>query len=64
MKSFKPKGDEVLHNHISDNAQDLFIDEKIHDYCANHFYDNLLLRLGKNVFVFDIESCEFREKGE
>lgn len=70
MKSFKPKDDEVVHEHFLDNAQDLFVDEKIHDYCVYNFYgrptyyNRLISRLGKTVFVFDIDSCEFFEKGE
>ena len=64
MKSFKPEEGEIIHEHVSDNAQDLFIDEKIHDYCVYNFYEKLMLRLGINVFVFDVEACEIREKGE
>lgn len=64
MKSFKPKDDEIVHEFFSDNAQNLFIDEKIHDYCAYNFYDKLMSRLGKTVFVFDVDSCEFFEEEE
>ncbi len=64
MKSFKPKEDEIVYKHISDNAQYLFIDEKLHDYCACNFYDRLMLKLGINVFVFDVDSCEFLEREE
>jgi hypothetical protein len=64
MKSFKPEDDEIAYRHFSDNARDLFIDEKLHDHCAYYFYDRLISRLGINVFVFDIDSCEFFEREE
>lgn len=69
MKSFKPK--DALCRVIPKNTHDLFIDTKLFELYRSAAktvwdisLDKLMLRLGKNVFVFDIDSCEFFEREE
>lgn len=56
---------------IPENSDDLFVDEGLlEEYRKKEGmkwgpwgrpYDGLVLGFGKNVFVFDVDSCEFRE---
>ena len=54
---------------IPEDTDDLFIDL---EYCqkyrkmstlSEYFYRGLTLGFGKNVFIFDIEACDFLVKG-
>jgi len=55
---------------IPENTNDMFVDaealqeyrkmEPIHEY----FYGGIVLGFGKNIFVFDVNSCEFLKEGK
>jgi hypothetical protein len=72
MKSFKPKDGEAISEYIPKNVDELFLDLKLFELYRSaartmldkYRYLALALRLGDNVFVFDIDSCEFFEEGE
>ena len=67
MKKFKPKPHEIIRMIIPENTDDLFIDiEMLEDYRKNprtywdiSGYSGIVLGLGKNVFIFDVNSCKF-----
>lgn len=71
MKKFKPKFHDIIYWFIPENTDDLFIDIKcLEDYrtsesCDNrHFYEEAvsgISRFSKNVFLFDVNACEFLE---
>lgn len=69
MKKFKPNCLDIVYGYIEENSDDTFIDVKSleHYRTSKRFWDKdcykkLMLGLGKNVFVFDVESCDFLEK--
>ena len=62
MKSFKPKDHDFIGGYLPENANDLFIDIKIFELYRKVVKDNMMYKLGKTVFVFDIDSCEFFEE--
>lgn len=72
MKSSKPKGHELLHELTPEKTHELFMSvEFLNDYMTganivrgSQSFEWLMSRLGKNVFVFDVDSCEIFEKGE
>jgi hypothetical protein len=72
MKSFKPEDGEAISEYIPENVDELFIDIKIFELyrkAAETIFDRnrylaLIFKLGENVFVFDIDSCEFFEEGK
>ena len=67
MKEFKPKFYEVVHMIIPENSNDIFIDaQMLEDYRKNpktHWdvsgYEGIVLGLGINAFIFDVNSCKF-----
>lgn len=66
MKKFKPKDHDIVYGIIPENTDDIFIDVKSLEhyrtskkYWDRHCYNGLVLGFGKNVFVFDVESCDF-----
>lgn len=69
MKSSKPK--DAICRVVPKNTHDLFIDTKLFELYRSAAktvwdisLDKLMSRLGKNVFVFDVDSCEVFEEGE
>lgn len=69
MKKFKPKLHEIVCWIIPEGTNNLFISTATLEDCRiskkaweKNYYEKLLLDLGKNVFVFDVEACEFTEK--
>ena len=70
MKSFKPDSHDVVHELTPEKTHELFMSEGfLDDYMTganimkgSQTYEWLIQRLGKTVFVFDIDSCEFLEK--
>lgn len=60
--------DDIMHEVTPPNTHDLFIDIKLFVFYreaakrSGQGYETLMSGLGKTVFVFDIESCEFLEK--
>ena len=60
MRKFKP-----VTGLIPENTNDMFIDvgflQKYRGMSSMHeyFYSGLVLGFGKNVFVFDVKSCDF-----
>ena len=68
MKTFKPKFYEIVYTLIDDKI--MFIDVESLQRCKKdklvpkRFYNNLVLSFGKNVFVFDVNACEFLKKNK
>ena len=68
MKKFKPKFYEKVYTLIDDKI--MFIDMKTLQCCKRdklvpkRFYKNLVLGFGKDIFVFDINACEFLEENK
>ena len=62
MKKFKPKFYEKIYTLIND---EMFIDVESLQSCKKdklvpkRFYKSLVSSFGKDVFVFDINACEF-----
>jgi len=54
---------------IPENTDELFIDAKCFEaygkaqgYWNKYCYKEMMLELGKNVFIFDSQSCDFKER--
>ena len=65
-KKLKLKFHDIVYGIIPENTDDIFIDMKSLEYyrTSKNFWDKdcynkLVLGLGKNVFVFDVKSCDF-----
>lgn len=56
--------DAVVGHFVGYDTNDLFIDIKFLDLYRKAAKDNMVYKLGINVFVFDIDSCEFFEEEE
>jgi len=63
MKKFKP-----VRGLIPKNTNDMFIDAGIlqkyrkTEFLGEYFYGGIALGFGKNIFVFDVKSCDFYKK--
>lgn len=69
MKS-KPEFNDVMYEVVPVDTRDLFIDIKLFVFYreaakqSGQGHETLMSGLGKNVFVFDVESCEILEEEE
>lgn len=68
MKAKSKRKIKLIVFYMPENSDDMFVDvEFLNDYkkarpMNEYYYQGIVLGFGKNVFVFDRNSCEFFEK--